>query len=103
MSFSVRYTRVAREDLLRLYEYLLDRATTPEDIDLASQALDAITASIGNLEHAPFLYRKAGVSAFVRELLIPFGASGYVALYEIDDATTVTILALRHQLEDDYH
>jgi hypothetical protein len=44
------------------------------------------------------------------ELVIPFGASGYVALFEIegaqDDVTSenyVTILALRHQREDDYY
>jgi hypothetical protein len=30
-------------------------------------------------------------------------SSGYVALFEIEDAATVTILAVRHQLEDDYH
>jgi mRNA-degrading endonuclease RelE of RelBE toxin-antitoxin system len=36
-------------------------------------------------------------------MLIPFGASGYVALYEIDNEETVTILATRHQREDDYH
>jgi mRNA-degrading endonuclease RelE of RelBE toxin-antitoxin system len=35
-------------------------------------------------------------------MLVPFGASGYVALYEIDDEETVTILALRQQREDDY-
>jgi hypothetical protein len=46
---------------------------------------------------------KAAASAFLRELLIPFGHSGYVALFEIDDAKTVTILAVRHQLENDYH
>ncbi len=48
-------------------------------------------------------YRKAGKSPFLRELVIPFGHSGYVALFEIEDAATVTILAVRHQLEDDYH
>lgn len=52
---------------------------------------------------SPFPYRKAGSSAFLRELLILFGNSGYVALFEIEDASTVTILAVRHQLEDDYH
>jgi plasmid stabilization system protein ParE len=36
-------------------------------------------------------------------MVIPFGASGYVALYEIDNEETVTILAVRHQREDDYH
>jgi hypothetical protein len=39
---------------------------------------------------------------FLRELVIPFGASGYVALFEIDNEETVTILAVRHQREDDY-
>ena len=28
-------------------------------------------------------------------------ASGYVALFEIEDSRTVTILAVRHQREDD--
>jgi hypothetical protein len=37
-----------------------------------------------------------------RELLIPFGQSGYVLLYEVDSAASVTILAARHQREDDY-
>jgi len=36
-------------------------------------------------------------------LLIPFRGAGYVALYEIKDADHVTVLAVRHQLEDDYH
>lgn len=39
----------------------------------------------------------------LRELLIPFGASGYVALFEIDDSRTVTVVAVRHQRESDYH
>ena len=32
---------------------------------------------------------------FLRELVIPVGATGYVALFEIDDNETVTILAVR--------
>ena len=40
---------------------------------------------------------------FLRELLITFGASGYVALYEIEDELTITILAVRHPRENDYH
>jgi mRNA-degrading endonuclease RelE of RelBE toxin-antitoxin system len=39
----------------------------------------------------------------LRELVIPFGAAGYVALFEIEDNETVTILAIRHQREEDYH
>jgi hypothetical protein len=42
-------------------------------------------------------------SPFLREPVIPFGSSGYVALFEIDDASTATALAARHQLEDEHH
>jgi plasmid stabilization system protein ParE len=103
VSFAVRYSAAAREDLKRLYAYLLERCTTVEDLDLAERALDAIEAAIDSLKVSPFVYRKADRSPFLRELLIPFGHSGYVALFEIEDATSVTILAVRHQLEDDYH
>ncbi len=103
MSFVVRYSASARDDLERLYDYLLDRATTVEDLDVAEQALGAITAAVESLTRSPFIYRKAGDDPFLRELLIPFGRGGYVALFEIEDASTVTILAVRHQLEDDYH
>ena len=71
--------------------------------DVAERALSAITSAVDSLGRSPFIYRKAGQSPFLRELLIPFGHSGYVALFEIEDASTVTILAVRHQLEDDYH
>lgn len=103
MSFAVRYSASARDDLARLYEYLLDRSTTVEDLDLAERALGAITDAVESLKRSPFIYRKADDDPFLRELLIPFGSSGYVALFEIEDAATVTILAVRHQLEDDYH
>jgi plasmid stabilization system protein ParE len=103
VTFAIRYSPAARDDLKRLYQYLLDRCTTVEDLELAERALLAIERSIESLGHSPFIYRKADASPFLRELLIPFGHSGYVALFEIDDAKTVTILAIRHQLEDDYH
>jgi plasmid stabilization system protein ParE len=39
----------------------------------------------------------------LRELLIPFGDSGYVALYRhVAARDTVVILALRHQTEAGY-
>jgi hypothetical protein len=39
----------------------------------------------------------------VRELIISFGGSGYVALFEIQDSKQVIIGAVRHQYESDYH
>jgi plasmid stabilization system protein ParE len=35
--------------------------------------------------------------------VIEFGQAGYVALFEIEDARTVTVLAVRHQREDDFY
>jgi hypothetical protein len=35
--------------------------------------------------------------------VISFGSTGCVALFEIEDQSTVTLLAIRHQREDDYH
>ena len=38
-----------------------------------------------------------------RELLVmSAGANGYVALFEIEDNQTVTVLAIRHQREEDF-
>jgi plasmid stabilization system protein ParE len=102
VSYQVRFTEEAEADLVRLYEFILTKDQT--DWSLASRALEAIKNAIRSLEQSPFSYRKATpANPFMRELIIPFGASGYVALFEIDDEQTVTILAVRHQLEEDYH
>ena len=102
MSYRVRFTQSAETDLVRLYEFILNKE--PPDWSLAERALEAIKNAIRHLEVTPFSYRKArSDTPFLRELIIPFGATGYVALFEIDDEKTVTILAVRHQLEEDYH
>jgi plasmid stabilization system protein ParE len=103
VNFAVRYSAAAREDLTRLYEHLLEGSTSAEDMALADRAIESIETAVNGLARAPFIHRKAGASPFLRELVISFGRSGYVALFEIEDATTVTVLAVRHQLEDDYH
>jgi plasmid stabilization system protein ParE len=97
--YRVRFTHDAEADLVRLYDFLLD-----QDVDVAESALDAIREALGLLRFSPFSCRKAAAtgSAFIRELVIPFGKRGYVALYEIE-RRHVTVLAVRHQREDDYH
>jgi plasmid stabilization system protein ParE len=103
VTFRVRFTREAEDDLLRLYDFILERDAT--DWRLAERALEAIRHALAGLERSPFSYRKAagGDSAFLREIVIPFGASGYVALFEIETDDLVTVLAVRHQREDDYY
>lgn len=103
MSYRVRFTQTAEADLVWLYGFILEREET--DWALAERALEAIKNAIRSLELSPFSFRKASTNnPFLRELVIPFGASGYVALFEIDDdEQTVTILTLRHQREEDYY
>ena len=101
MTYAVRFTKAAEDDLLRLIDFLI-----VQDLPAVRNAHGAITEAVKFLTIFPFSCRKAEDSAgnpFVRELLIPFGNAGYVALFEIEDAKTVTILAMRHQREDDYH
>lgn len=102
MKFRVRFSRAARDDLEQLHDFILER--DPRAFDLAERAVDAIEAATHTLERFPFACRTAeGASPLHRELVITLGADGYVALFEIDDAQTVTILAVRHQREDDYY
>lgn len=99
MSVSVRFTPEAKEDLERLFASLAE-----QDVAAAERALAAIKMAMGILEGFPFTCRKASTdNPFLRELLVPFGSAGYVALFEIEGRDTVTVIAVRHQREDDYH
>ena len=96
--YNVRFTPEAEADLLRLYEFLLEK-----DVTAADRALDAIKGALELLRFSPFSCRKAlPDNPFLRELIMPFGSSGYVALFEIESSSTVNILAVRHQREEDY-
>jgi plasmid stabilization system protein ParE len=98
-------TRDAEADLDRLFDFVLGRELARDggDLSTAEQAMAALRAGIATLKTSPFTCRKAGPSPFLRELIIPFGRSGYVALREIEDESNVAVVAVRHQLEDDYH
>lgn len=99
MSFDARIGEAAQADLERLLDFL-----APVNYPAAVGARAAIERGYAFLSEMPFACRKVDdANPFLRELIIPFGDTGYVALYEIDDNHTVTILAVRHQREDDYH
>lgn len=104
MTFDVRFSAAADDDLERLFDFLLDKAETVENLDLAQAAIEAIrSVALIQLAATPYSFRKAGKSPTRRELIIPFGATGYVALYEIASPSSVVVLAVRHQREEDYH
>lgn len=97
MNYEIRYTSAARDDLVRFIEFIEQR-----DVSVAERAIDTINRAIELLKLSPFSCRKSSESdPFLRELVIPFGSTGYVALFDIN-GDHVTILALRHQREDDY-
>lgn len=98
MTYRVRFTLEAKADIERLYRFLAER-----DLPTAERALQVIDRAWSFLEEFPFSCRKADEShSLLRELIIPFGGAGYVALFEIEVDRTVTVLAIRHQREDDY-
>jgi plasmid stabilization system protein ParE len=96
--YQIRFTRNSKDDLKRLYLFLYK-----QDKNSAKHARDNVYKAIDMLKNFPFTCRKAQAnSPFMRELVISFGANGYVALFEIEEDNTVTILAVRHQREDDF-
>jgi plasmid stabilization system protein ParE len=105
VTYTVKLTREAQVDLERLFDFALERELASEtgDLRVPEQAVATIKAGFTALQLFPFTCRKAGDSAFLRELVIPFGADGYIALFEITDNNTVTVIAVRHQHENDYH
>jgi plasmid stabilization system protein ParE len=98
--YRVRLTIEALHDVKRLQAFLIEK-----DPVAAARAVDAIETCCELLEYSPFSCRKTwpGDRPLLRELVIPFGSAGYVALFEIDGPGHVTILAVRHQREEDYH
>jgi plasmid stabilization system protein ParE len=99
VSYRIRFTEAAEDDIYRLYEFQVAR-----DLVAAKHAIATIKNAFSLLAQFPFSCRKADpTNPRLREPLISFGNSGYVALFEIESDEIVTVLALRHQREDDYH
>lgn len=71
--------------------------------EAARRAGQAIIRHFTMLETTPAMGRPVDDQPELRELLIPFGDSGYVALYRHEPAQdAVYILAIRHQKEAGY-
>jgi plasmid stabilization system protein ParE len=104
MSYAVEFTPGAEDDLVRLYEFLLDRAETLEELDVADEAVKAIRqAALSHLSTTPYSYRKVGVRSTLRELIIPFGITGYILRFDIRSPELVLVIGARHQREEDFH
>jgi plasmid stabilization system protein ParE len=92
----VIYSRQAFSDLERLADFLVRQAP-----GAAIAAIDVIRDGIEMPERHPLVGRPCEQG--LRELLISYGKSGYVALYSYEKHEDVAlILAIRHQREAGY-
>jgi plasmid stabilization system protein ParE len=104
MTFKVEFTPEAETDLDRLFDFLLDRAETVDDAMRAYQAIEAIrTAANSHLSITPYSYRKVGARPTLRELIVPFDATGYILRFDIRTPELVLVIGARHQREEDFH
>jgi len=104
MTFKVEFTPEAEADLNRLFDFLLDRAETVEEAVRAYEAVEIIrTVANSHLSSTPYSYRKVGARPTLRELMVPFGAAGYVLRFDIRTPELVLVIGARHQREQDYY
>jgi len=90
-------SEAAAQDLEELTDFLLQEL--PHE---AAQTVDLIVDALAILEQHPRIGRP--LHHALRELVISRGKTGYLALYEYDEASDlVLVLAVRHQREQDYH
>ncbi len=80
------------------------RFLAEKDLSLTIKAAQIIEKQFARLETEPESGRPVENHLQLRELIIPFGNTGYVALYHHSAPTdSVLILAFRHQKEVGYH
>lgn len=92
----LRYSARAQHDLQRLFDFLKEK-----DAQVALKAISEIRASLTLLLRMPETGRP--VEDGLREYIIDFGSSGYIALYEFDSILDeIVVFAVKHQLKDDY-
>lgn len=92
------WTPEALQGVQRCYRFL-----APKNPEAAARAVRAIREGMQIVSAHPGVGRPADkMEAAFREWLIPFGDSGYVVLYRVDDDLAV-VLAVRHQREAGYY
>jgi hypothetical protein len=102
--YAVTLTAETMEDLLRLEDFAIERelASAARDWSIPERPLDAVREGRRLLPCSPCSCRKAELgNGRSRELVIPFGSSGYIVLFDIV-GEDVVVGAVRHQREEDY-
>jgi plasmid stabilization system protein ParE len=89
----VVYSARALDHIERAFQFLRDK-----NPDAALSAVTAIQSAVAALAAHPLIGRR--LEGELRELIISYGHSGYVALYRfVVSIDEVRVLAIRHQRE----
>jgi plasmid stabilization system protein ParE len=92
----VVYSQNALANLKRAFDFLAEH-----DPHAAVAAAVAIRRAVEMLADHPLIGRR--LEGQIRELVISYGKTGYVALYRfLPEQNLIRILAIRHQRELDY-
>ncbi|MEQ1881030.1 MAG: type II toxin-antitoxin system RelE/ParE family toxin [Burkholderiales bacterium] len=93
------YSSRALDDLTRLFQFIAG-----QDPKAAAASVAAIRSAVEMLPQHPYAGRRVeNAQRDIRELVISFGKTGYVALYRyLPVKGEVRVLALRHQRELDF-
>jgi len=90
---TVIYSARTLDHIERAFAFLGDK-----NPDAALNAVSAIKSAVENLAAHPLVGRR--IEGDLRELIISYGHSGYVALYRfLISSDEVRVLAIRHQRE----
>ena len=90
---TVVYSARSLEHIERIFKFLRD-----ENPGAATAAVIAIQSAVENLAAHPLIGRR--IEGEIRELIISYGQTGYIALYRfVVPRDEVRVLALRHQKE----
>lgn len=104
--YEVRLTQTTEDDLVRLANFMLDRAQDLDELGPVEACIATLRQTIERqLSAVPWSFRNTGPGSRTtrRELVVPSGTSGYVGLNEIGSASRVQALAVRHRLEQECH
>lgn len=93
----ITYSRIALLDLARLHKFLQTK-----DVETAKRAVQEIRKAIKTLKVQPDRCRPVPDKINHRELIIDFGASGYIARFFKKSEDEIIITAVKHQLENEF-
>ena len=94
---SVKYSAQTISDLQRLHDFL-----ATQDKDVAKRAIAVIRDALTKIAVMPERFRPVEGRIYLREAIIDFGSSGYIARFRHLPGDDILIARIKHQKEDDF-